>query len=241
MPFWSAGNVIWVFLTLALLVTTLIAILVAYVSGHTEDAKFFVQAFSGTGVILAVLTALYRDAITNLVDRIQLHLELPEQPDNFHNLKSTPAGAVRVLCHHLRVVNEKPHRPVRNCRVWLVRIFDEVAEGKFEERFKFAVPRLMPWAPNEFSPEVRSFAEDQVFDFGQSVVDFGRFEVTYHERQRGVFKGDCEVGKTRRYVFKIAADNYVRSESFTVEVRVSKVEPTDDWPYKMKADVKIFS
>lgn len=74
---------LWVVFTVALLVATLIAIVVAYVSGQTDGAKFFVQVFSGIGVILAVLTALYRDAITNLVDRIHLRIELPEQPDNY--------------------------------------------------------------------------------------------------------------------------------------------------------------
>jgi hypothetical protein len=213
-----------VLLTLALLVFVLIGAVVAYVKGHTEGARFLVQAFSGVSVVLAVLVALYRDLLTNIADGIRLRIELPEQTDNFENRKATPEGVVRKQCHHLRVVNERPHRPVNNCRVWLVRILDEISEGRFEEKFKFAVPRLMQWAPFEYSPDVRNFSHDQVFDFGESIVDLGGFKVSYFRQQGGAFKGNCEPGKCRRYVFKITADNYIRSKPFTVEVSVLPID-----------------
>jgi len=141
-----------------------------YRSDQKDDAEFFLKVFSAFGVLFAVLLALYGDAIKNFADRIDLRIELAESTNNFQDLLATPAGAVRVFFHHLRVVSRTPHRPVANCRVWLVKIQDEVA-GDFREQFTFAVPRLMEWAPFEISPDVRSFSEDQVFDFGKSFMD----------------------------------------------------------------------
>lgn len=99
----------------------------------------------------------------------------------------------------------------------------------------------MQWAPFEYSPDVRSFSQDQVFDFGETVVDFGKFEVSYHKQQGGAFRGNWEAGKCRRYVFRITADNYVRSKLFTVEVRVRKFEPTEGWPYQINTGIEIVS
>jgi hypothetical protein len=114
-----------------------------------------------------------------------------------------------------------------------VKILDENDRGAFDETFKFAVPRLMAWAPREYSPDVRSFSEDQVFDFGRSFVEQGgRFEIGVYELQGGMFKGDCLPGQKRQYVFRITADNHVRARPITVELAVERCEPTEDWPYR---------
>jgi len=158
----------------------------------------------------------------------------PAQSDNFFNYVETPhAGKIKVFCHHLRIRNRTPAQPVTNCRVWLVKILDENDRGAFDETFKFAVPRLMAWAPREYSPDVRSFSEDQVFDFGRSFVEQGgRFEIGVYELQGGMFKGDCLPGQKRQYVFRITADNHVRARPITVELAVERCEPTEDWPYR---------
>ena len=126
--------------------------------------------------------------------------------------------------------------------MWLVKILDENGRGGFEERFKFATPRLMQWAPWEYSPDVRSFSEDQVFDFGQSFVEQdGRFDPTLCRLQGGVFRGRCEAGQKRRYMFKITADNYIKARPITVEVQVERCQRTDDWPYETRTRVEVKS
>ena len=102
-------------------------------------------------------------------------------------------------------------------------IQDDV-KGTFKETFTFAAPRLMEWAPSEYSPDARSFSEDQVFEFGKSILQKGTFQVSYYKAQGGAFQGSCIGGHCRRYLFKITADNYIRPGLHTVEVRVRAPE-----------------
>jgi len=211
-----------------------------HISGRTIEADFYLKVFSAFGVFCAVLFALYGEAIKSFVDRIDLQIELGERSNNFLDLHPADTGPVSVFCHHLRVINKTPYRPVLNCRVWLVRIQDEV-DNTFKEQFTFAVPRLMKWAPAEFSPEVRSFSEDQVFDFGYTYIGQDTFDVTYHNAQGGVFKGACLAGHRRRYIFRITADNYIRSKLHTVEVRVLKTDARTEWPYRIRTDIDVIT
>ena len=186
-----------------------------YNSGEREYAGFLLQVITVFGVISAAAMAVYGDRIKRWWNRIDLRIEQAGQSDNFFN--HIP-GSGNVFCHHLRVINSLPTQPVTNCRVWLMRIFDATDGGVFEEKFKFAVPRLMSWAPTEYSPEARSFSEDQVFDLGRSFVEQGgRFQIDAYG-QGGIFKGDCLAGQTRRYMFKITAENYIKAGLVTVEI-----------------------
>lgn len=115
-----------------------------------ETAIFWVRFAQAVGVFFAVLVALFGEQVKLWVNRIELRIEETETYDNF--LNEMPQGN-RILCHHLRVRNATPHRPVQNCRVWLVRVLEKGPDAQFQEHFKFAVPRLMRWAPYEYSPE----------------------------------------------------------------------------------------
>ena len=171
----------------------------------------------------------------DFVNRTRLTIGACSETDNFLNAD----GGGRTVCHHLLVTNHMPSRPVENCRVWLVKILDQNAQGKFDVEFQFAVPRLMEWAPSEYSPDVRSFSEDQVFDFGRSYVDKGPFVVNVFKGQGGAFKGDCDVGKSRQYVFRITADNYIKAKTVKVQVDVTKVERTEAWPHGFRTRVGV--
>jgi hypothetical protein len=135
-----------------------------------------------------------------------------------------------------------PTEPVKNCRVWLVNILDQNDRGGFEEKLKFAVPRLMAWAPREYSPDARSFSEDQVFDFGRSFVQQdGRFEVGPYELQGGIFSGGCSAGQKRQYVFRITADNYIKAKPIVIELHVDRCDPSRDWPYETRTHMDVKS
>ena len=211
-----------------------------YDIGAKEYAEFLLHVITAIGVFSAVTMAVYGERIKRLWNRIDLSIENPEESNNFFDEILTDTGKTKVLCHHLRVRNKTPTQPVTNCRVWLVKILDQSDSGGFEENFKFAVPRLMGWAPREYSPEVRSFSEDQVFDVGRSFVERGgRFEVS-PLGQGGMFKGDCLAGQKRQYLFKITADNYIKAGLITVEVYVEHRDTTSDWPHltRTRVDVK---
>jgi len=210
-----------------------------YSTGEKEYAEFTLHVITAFGVISAVAMAVYGERIKRWWNRIDLQIEKPEQSDNFFNELVTGSARIKVFHHHLRVKNTMPTEPVTNCRVWLVKILDDNGRGGFEEKFKFAVPRLMAWSPREYSPEVRNFSEDQVFDLGRSFVgQDGRFEVSPYG-QGGMFKGDCEAGQKRQYVFKITADNYLKARPIIVEVHVQHCDPTQDWPYGTRTVVEV--
>jgi hypothetical protein len=118
-----------------------------YSAGEKASAEFMLHVITALGVFAAVTMALYGDRIKRRVNRIKLKIEKQEHSDNFFNEITTGGAIMKVLCHHLRVKNSTPTEPVRNCRVWLVKILDQNGCGGFEERFKFATPRLMVWAP----------------------------------------------------------------------------------------------
>ena len=226
----------------ALLVAFILAIIGAiylYSMGENGSAEFMLHVITALGVFSAVAVAVYGERIRRWWNRIDLRIEKPGQSDNFFNEMVTGSARIKLLCHHLRVRNRTPTQPVTNCRVWLVKILDANDRGAFEEKFKFAVPRLMACAPREYSPEARSFSEDQVFDLGRSFVgQDGRFEVSPYG-QGEMFKDDCEAGQKRQYVFKITADNYIKARPIVVEVHVQHCDPTQDWPYGTRTLVEV--
>jgi hypothetical protein len=227
------------------LVAFLLAIIAAiylYRAGEKDYAEFMLHVITAVAVLLAVTMAVYGDRIKRRFNRITLKIEKPEQSDNFVNFLAPSDSQTAVFCHHLRVTNSTPTEPVKNCRVWLVKILDEDGRGGFEEKFKFAVPRLMAWAPREYSPDIRSFSENQVFDFGMSFVrQDGRFKIGVYELQGGNFEGgsDCLPEQTRQYVFKITADNYIEAQPIIVEVHVERCAPMPKWPYETQARIEV--
>ena len=133
---------------LAAFLLLILAAIRLYSVGEKEYAEFMLHVITAIGVFSAVMMAVYGDRIKRRFNRIALKIEKPEQSDIFFNeVDALGGGKTKVFCHHLRVKNNMPTEPVRNCRVWLVKILDENGRGGFEEKFKFAVPRLMAWAP----------------------------------------------------------------------------------------------
>ena len=187
-------------------------------SSYSDSAKFWINCFSAVGVITAVFAALFGDAMKANVDRIRVGIRDTEISNG--GFDQHPDHGT-VYLHHLRVINATPHRPIINCRVWLERIQDEVSPDMFSEPLRFAVPRLMSWSPGEYSGDKRTFADQQVFDFGMVRNDDGRFILSANCFQGGYFhnRGDCASEKCRRYFFRVTADNFVSDELFGVEVR----------------------
>jgi hypothetical protein len=208
-----------------------------YLLGKKDTAESIVRTVSALGVVIAVIVALYGEWIKSQLNPFALGITDPLRQDNFLNNEH----GKEVYAHHLRVENLKPYLAVKNCRVWLIRVLDVQGGHSPVEPFTFGVGRLMAWAPLEYSPDVRSFSEDQVFDFGVTFVDEGVFRPTFYKEQGGAFhpRGDCAANQTRWYVFEITADNYVGSRHFTVEASVQEVTPSQEWPHKFRTKVSV--
>jgi len=125
-----------------------------------------------------------------------------------------------VYCHHLRVRNLTPHRPIKNCRVWLKKIEVQNVAGGWDVNDQFAVPRMMEWAPSEHSRNERTFSTHQVFDFGQTLSNGGGFVVTIERTQGGRFNPLFKVGKKVRFFFYATAENYQPEKEFCFEIEV---------------------
>jgi len=179
----------------------------------STNADFLINCLVAAGTVGAVIVALFGDAL----DPVKLRIEVPEQSNTVIDFAP---GAVPVYCHHLRVVNLTPHKAVENCRVWLKNIFVEVAAGVWNEEIKFAVPRLMEWAPSQYSKEKRTFCTDQVFDFGQTRSNNGGFELIFYKEQLGTIQRHFGTGNRIKFIFYVTADNYQRHEEFAVIVDV---------------------
>jgi hypothetical protein len=221
----------------AVLVAAVCAAVCYFLAGDKDTADFLLHLTTSVGVFFAVVFALYGPKMSRLASRVDLRIQSPDREDSFFN---GPEGVGRNYCHHLLVKNLSPAEPVKNCRVWLVEIRDGPdLNGNFASSTTFAVPRLMSWAPAEYSPDKRDFSEDQVLDFGKTFVNAGFFNMDFV--QGGEFNPRCDVGKTRRYVLRITADNYLEAPPITVEVSVRVVEPSQDWPATTRSNVSVVS
>jgi len=166
--------------------------------------------------------ALFGDRLRARFDPIKLEIDTVEKPNSVMEAAyKSPQEYLQCYCHHLRVANNTAHKPVINCRVWLkeILVVDKVSR-KWEQPFKFAVPRLMEWAPSEYSRDVRTFARDQVFDLGKTFANNKGFQLTINRNQGGAFQPDYGVNSTLALVFCVTADNYLSEREFFVKLDV---------------------
>jgi hypothetical protein len=188
----------------------------------SNTAEFFLKCLTSVGTITAVLLALFGDYFREKFDPVQIKIEMPPENNSVFDKNNYDGVLFDVYCHHLRVVNLTPHRAIRNCRVWMKQILVWNVSGNWREEVKTPVPRMMEWAPNEYSKDVRTFCKHQVFDFGQTLSNNGGFALTILKEQGGTFNRRFPVGKKLRFIFYVTADNYLVEETFCFEVDVSQ-------------------
>ena len=166
--------------------------------------------------------ALYGDYWREKVFPIDLKIEPAEESNTVFDKCEINGTSLDVYRHHLRVVNKTHHKAIKKCRVWLKQISAQNVAGEWKEEITFAVPRLMEWAPSEYSRDQRTFCTQQVFDFGTTLPNNGGFEVTIWREQGGTFKFNRRfpVGKKLRFVFFVTADNYQKEKTFKIQVEV---------------------
>lgn len=197
----------------------------------SDLGRFYGSLASSAGLMLAITVAFYGERIKRVFNVPDLRIELVESPDrmlNFHEKEMRRDGASTRFkkggdhySHHLRVVNEKQWNPVEGCQVWLTEI-QQFRNGKWtSEDFRFAVHRLMKWAPAEFAPDRKmSFADEWVLDFGQTYfeVDVNAFVLEIDQGGNFGEMARCELNERRRYLFRVKAANCSIEKVFTVEL-----------------------
>jgi hypothetical protein len=187
---------------------------------HKEFAKFAMQCVVSAFTLIALLVALFRNYLQQLVDPIRLNMEVPEESNTVLDSQIINNVPRDVYCHHLKVVNLTSHQSVRNCRVWLKAVYTPLLNQAWGQPFRFAVPRLMEWAPNEISKNERSFSKEQVIDLGKTIGQNGGFIVSFNKDQGGTFTSAFAINTRARFVFFVSADNYPQEKVFTFEVSI---------------------
>jgi len=187
----------------------------------TQTADFVVKVTLSIGTLSAVVCALFGDWLQELSDPIRIKITKPERENNFAD--QCPTDQKYVYCHHLVVQNRTPQKPIEECQIWLKRLFFKPESDGWKE-IPFAVPRLMQWAPAEYSPEKRTFGHQQTFDLGVTVQNNEGFKLTI--KQGGAFISVFKVGEKVGLVFVMTANNYRGDDEFYAEIDIHKTQKT---------------
>jgi hypothetical protein len=202
------------------------------------------KVLTPVGLVTAVAFAVYGEPLKAWFNPIELRIEVLSSDERNQHLDSVqPSTDVRrVYCHHLKVRNLTPHTTLINCRVWLKRIFilDESRPTKPEESVVFGVPRLMEWAPSEYSPDKRTFANSEIFDLGQTWQNtlqpgdsrggLNGFTFTIHRDQAAAiellkkYQDRFGAGGTLECVLFATADNYHAQKEFRFRIEVKPIK-----------------
>jgi hypothetical protein len=227
--------------TVLVFLTLLVLSSVFYISGVRDEARFAVEAAGCFAVVLTVMTALYGDSLLDLVRPHRFTIEVPEVKGSLADRHVLYGKEEKCFSCYLRVRNAQSDRAVKKCRVWLTRILKVSPKGEPEDLFLFAVPRLMSWAPADYSPDERSFCGWQIFDFGLFFPESAKFEVAVDKRQSGSFTRLLSAPNVQRYVFRIEVDGLIRAFEHEVDVRIVDCATTAEWPHGKRVEIKVVS
>jgi hypothetical protein len=191
------------------------------VGNSDPQTEFYLKCAVPLGTLLAVLVALFGDFFRGAWESVRLEIKKPARENNFADKR--PADQKYEYCHHLVVQNNTPQKPIEECQIWLKRLLFKPTEENWKE-IPFAVPRLMQWAPADYSPEKRTFGNQQTFDLGVTLRNDEGFKLTV--RQGGAFRSVFKVGEKVGLIFIATANNYRADEEFYAEIDVYKAIKT---------------
>jgi hypothetical protein len=224
---------LWFFISVFIIFVAVSNIIFGY---DPARGDFLIKCGLAFGTLIAVLIALFGDYLRELIDPIRVTIEVPTQSNTVIDQIDLNKRIYHVYHHHLVVRNLTSYRTIKDCRVWLKRIFILQADNEWKDEAKFAVPRLMEWAPSEYSPDKRTFSNEQVFDLGKTFENNMGFVASYCREQHGAVPQLFPTGHKLRFVFFVTADNYQKEKEFTFEIDVVKsVQGDIVTPAKVKA------
>jgi hypothetical protein len=199
-----------------------------------DSADIFLKVLTPVGLLTTVAFTLYGDFLRGWFYPVRIRIEVLSREESNQDIETVyQAGSpIQFYSHHLRVRNLSPKKAVENCRVWLksVSFVDETRPNRPIEANVFGAPRLMEWAPSEYSPDTRTFITEQIFDIGKTFED--RFEITIHPCQDHAVKtlagqkDKFATGATFRCVLYVTADNYQDEDEFTFKITAGSTGKT---------------
>jgi hypothetical protein len=209
------------------------------------SAVFGIRVLTSLSVITAVVLALFGDRLRELASPIRIQIKRPERdndvidwtnfvrdpnsgriekdtgqtwPPHFDHLRG-----LQVFCQHLLVENLTKHRAIEDCRIWLEKV-ELLVNNEWRREETFAVPRMIEWAPAEYSRNARTFCTNNVFDLGMTLDQGCGFMLTTDRDQGGQFRKHFPVGTTLKCTYYATADNYHAEERFAFRIEV--IQPT---------------
>ena len=195
-----------------------LVVAIGYYPSDPAKADFYLKCCSTIGTLSAIIVALFIDLWKAKAFPLKLRITTAPVNNTVTDISEGENGrAYAKYCHHLIVVNDTPHKTVKNCRVWLKSV-SHLEQDKWVEKEVIAVPRLMNWAPSEWSNEERTFCTSQVFDLGVTVGDNTGFVLSVNHKLGGNFRRTFQVNSTLKLILYITADNYQGYEEFAVKI-----------------------
>jgi len=191
----------------------------ADVGNSNSKVEFYLKCAVPLGTLLVILVALFGKSFQEAWESIQVKITKPERENNFADKR--PTDQKYEYCHHLVVQNCTRQKPIEECQIWLKRLLFK-PEGEDWKEIPFAVPRLMQWAPSDYSPEKRTFGHQQIFDLGVTVQNNEGFKLTI--KQGGLFISVFKVGEKVGLVFVVTANNYRGDDEFPVGIEIHKTQ-----------------
>jgi hypothetical protein len=119
-----------------------------------------------------------------------------------------------VTYFHLKVIRDKKHRKVKECRVSLVGISKKVqGEGDKFNNLKLIVCPYYSWAPAEIQPQAIDIITEGILDLGYFIYDRKYFHPAVWPTFNN-FEGDLNPKETIRYEIEIVAENIIPQRYF---------------------------
>ncbi len=173
----------------------------------------FFAGLTGIGTILVATAAIYGD-------RIRARLEKPKLRIIPYNLRGSLAevlSGTTVIRYHLKVINDKPKYPAKNCRVLLKEIHSLGQDGMFHKD-DFPIPRQFKWAPSPSTPYLVTVHKEQILDLGQLSLENETSFIPIIFDLPNLFPGFIEANETKEYHLVIAADNFASSKDYVLRI-----------------------
>ncbi len=171
------------------------------------------HALVAFGTIALAVVAVFQDRIRAWLDRPRLTIE-PRPAKECYSCPLRDAKGVMIPAYWfgLRVKNNKPKRPARDCQVLLDDMYRWDSQANRWEANRPPIPYPYVWAPGHMRRPTLNVRNTAVFDFGKIVKKHGSAQVFAPELQyrASSYNPTLQPGETGLYVLRIEADHLPR-------------------------------
>jgi hypothetical protein len=165
--------------------------------------QLIIDGFIAFGTIAVAVLAIWGDWLRSILAPLKLTLTLhtPEGDPTLY------ASGGRAMFFHLKVINQRPWLPARNCRVMLVGLSRRDPSGIFQP-VRMSFPSQFTWTPLEFTLPVITLLKEHIFDFGYIEEKGNRFIPRLYATPVN-FQGFVGQNEAVRFQIQIEAINFL--------------------------------